>query len=127
MIKVSGTLRIELSQYREMAVFTRFGSDVDESTAKLLRKGECLTELLKQGRGEPMSLFAQTAILYAYKLDVFENVPVKKVKETAKQLLSELYSKCASCVAEVNNTGDLSDAVESQIKELMCNFKESLK
>ena len=127
MKKVSGTLRIELSQYREMAVFTRFGSDVDESTAKLLRKGECLTELLKQGRGEPMSLFDQTAILYAYKLDVFENVPVKKVKETAKQLLSELYSKCASCVAEVNNTGDLSDAVESQIKELMCNFKESLK
>lgn len=127
MKKVSGSLRIELSQYREMAVFTRFGSDVDDSTAKLLKKGECLTELLKQGRGEPMSLFDQTAILYAYKNDVFENVAVKDVKATAKKLLDELYAKCASCVAEVNNTGDLSETVENHICELMSEFKENLK
>ncbi len=127
MRKVSGTLRIELSQYREMAVFTRFGSDVDESTAKLLKKGECLTELLKQGRGEPMSLFDQTAILYAYNSDVFENVAVKDVKTTAKKLLDELHTKCSACVDEVNNTGEMSEAVESHISELMSEFKERLK
>lgn len=127
MKKVSGTLRIELSQYREMAVFTRFGSDVDESTAKLLRRGECLTELLKQGRGEPMSLFDQTAILYAYKLDVFENVPVKQVKQTANKMLDELHAKCSSCVSEVNNTGKLSETVENHIKDFMTEFKENLK
>ena len=127
MKRVSGTLRIELSQYREMAVFTRFGSDVDESTAKLLRRGECLTELLKQGKGEPMNLFEQVATLLAYKLDVFENVPVKKVKETAEELLQELYKTCGDFVTEINETGKLTDDVEEQMKLFMLNFKENLK
>lgn len=127
MKKVSGTLRIELSQYREMAVFTRFGSDVDESTAKLLRRGECLTELLKQGKGEPMSLFDQVALLFAYKLDLFENVPTKKIRTVASQLLELLYKKCHLCVEEVNNKGDLSDNIENQLEEVMLEFKESLK
>ena len=127
MKRVSGTLRIELSQYREMAVFTRFGSDVDESTAKLLRRGECLTELLKQGKGEPMNLFEQVATLLAYKLEVFENVPVKKVKETAEELLQELYKTCGDFVTEINETGKLTDDVEEQMKLFMLNFKENLK
>ncbi len=127
MKKVSGTLRIELSQYREMAVFTRFGSDVDEATAKLLRRGECLTELLKQGKGEPMNLFEQVATLLAYKLDVFENVPVKNVKSTAKELLGELYKTCGDFATEINETGKFTDDVEEQMKLFMLNFKENLK
>ncbi len=127
MKKVSGTLRIELSQYREMAVFTRFGSDVDESTAKLLRKGECLTELLKQGKGKPMTLFDQVAILLAYKSDIFENVQVKDVKTFAEKLLQELYTTCADFVFEINNTGKLSDDTQVQLVQKMLEFKESLK
>ena len=127
MKKVSGTLRIELSQYREMAVFTRFGSDVDESTAKLLRRGECLTELLKQGKGEPMSLFEQVATLLAYKLDVFEGVSIKNVKATAKMLLEELSKTCGDYISEINDTGKLTDTVEEQLKIKMLEFKESLK
>ncbi len=127
MKKVSGTLRIELSQYREMAVFTRFGSDVDESTAKLLRRGECLTELLKQGKGEPMSLFEQVATLLAYKLDVFEGVSIKNVKATAKMLLEELGKTCGDYISEINDTGKLTDTVEEQLKIKMLEFKESLK
>lgn len=127
MKKVSGTLRIELSQYREMAVFTRFGSDVDESTAKLLRRGECLTELLKQGKGEPMSLFEQVATLLAYKLDVFEGVDIKNVKSTAKELLEELNKTCGEYISEINDTGKLTDDIEEQLKEKMQLFKESLK
>ncbi len=127
MRKVSGTLRIELSQYREMAVFTRFGSDVDESTAKLLKRGECLTNLLKQGKGEPMSLFDQVAVLLAYKLGVFDNVDAKNAKEVSKNLLDELYLNLHECVEDINNTGDMSENVETQIKEFMLTFKESLK
>lgn len=127
MKKVSGTLRIELSQYREMAVFTRFGSDVDESTAKLLRRGECLTELLKQGKGEPMSLFEQVATLLAYKLDVFEGVNIKSVKSTAKELLAELNKTCGEYISEINDTGKLTDDIEEQLKIKMLEFKESLK
>ena len=124
MRKVSGTLRIELSQYREMAIFTRFGSDVDESTAKLLRKGECLTELLKQGKGEPLDLFKQVAILLAYKLDVFENIPKKEVKEKASELIEMLQSKYPDYAKEINKTGDITDAIEKIFTKTMLEFKQ---
>ncbi len=124
MRKVSGTLRIELSQYREMAIFTRFGSDVDESTAKLLRKGECLTELLKQGKGEPLDLFKQVAILLAYKLDVFENVPKKEIKLKASELIDTLQSKYPDYVKEINSTGDITDAIEKIFTKTMLEFKQ---
>ncbi len=127
MKKVSGTLRIELSQYREMAIFTRFGSDVDESTAKLLRRGECLTQLLKQGKGEPMSLFDQVAVLLAYKNDVFENVEIKKVKEKATELLEILRIKCSDCVFEINNDGALTEESEEKLILVMNEFKGNLK
>lgn len=122
MRKVSGTLRIELSQYREMAVFTRFGSDVDESTAKLLRRGECLTELLKQGKGCPMSLFEQVAVLLSYKLDVYKDIPVKKVKSASQKLISYLEKECEGYVFEVNNTGKLSDEAQSTLEEKITEF-----
>ncbi len=127
MRKVSGTLRIELSQYREMAVFTRFGSDVDDSTAKLLKRGECLTNLLKQGKGEPMSLFEQVAVLLAYKEGIFDNIEPKDAKQVSKKLLDELNINLRECVDDVNNTGDLSENVEGQLKEYLLKFKESLK
>ena len=117
MKKVSGTLRIELSQYREMAVFARFGSDVDEATAKLLRRGECLTELLKQGKGEPMSLFEQVATLLAYKENIFEGIPLKNVREVSKRLIDELKSTYPEYVLEINSTGKLADDVEEQFKQ----------
>ncbi len=122
MKKVSGTLRIELSQYREMAIFTRFGSDVDEATAKLLKRGECLTQLLKQGKGSPMSLFDQVAILLAYKNNIFENFDVKNVKDEAEKLLNVLYKECESCVSEVNETGRLSAETEEKLKCVMTRF-----
>ncbi len=127
MKKVSGTLRIELSQYREMAIFTRFGSDVDESTAKLLRRGECLTQLLKQGKGEPMSLFEQVAILLAYKKDIFDGVETRLVKEKSKKLLAHLNLKYPECVSEINTTGVLSQEAEDKLCFAMNEFKESLK
>ena len=124
MRKVSGTLRIELSQYREMAIFTRFGSDVDESTAKLLRKGECLTELLKQGKGEPLTLFKQVALLLAYKLDVFESTPKKDIKQKAYELLELLEDQYPDYVKEINSTGDITEAVEKIFTKTMLEFKQ---
>ena len=124
MRKVSGTLRIELSQYREMAIFTRFGSDVDDSTAKLLRKGECLTELLKQGKGEPLNLFKQVAILLAYKLDIFENVPKKEIKQKGSELLELLQNQYPDYVKEINSTGDITDAIEKIFTKTMLEFKK---
>lgn len=127
MRKVSGTLRIELSQYREMAVFTRFGSDVDESTKKLLRRGKTLTELLKQGKGEPETLFEQVAILLAHKLDAFEEVEVANVRKVAKELLEFLSDECHSVVNEINSTGDMSEESEKRLCDAITAFKENLK
>lgn len=127
MRKVSGTLRIELSQYREMAVFTRFGSDVDESTKKLLRRGKTLTELLKQGKGEPETLFEQVAILLAHKLDAFEEVEVANVRKVAKELLEFLSDECHSVVNEINSTGDMSEESEKRLCDVITAFKENLK
>ncbi len=126
MRKVSGTLRIELSQYREMAIFTRFGSDVDESTRKLLRRGECLTELLKQGKGEPKSLFEQTAILLAYKYDIFENVPAKEIGVKAKEMLSYLKLNLRNVASEINSTGDMSESCEELLTAALTEYKENV-
>ncbi len=124
MQKVSGSLRIELSQYREMAVFTRFGSDVDDSTLKLLRRGECLTELLKQGRGEPMSLFEQTAVLFAYKNGIFDGVKTTAVKDFCKKMLENLHGNLIDTVREINDTGDLTDSDAALLLNSMKTFKE---
>ncbi|MGN0527371.1 MAG: F0F1 ATP synthase subunit alpha, partial [Acutalibacteraceae bacterium] len=126
MKKFSGTLRIELSLYREMAVFTRFGSDVDASTKKLLRRGEALTEILKQGKSEPRCLFTEIALLLAHKLDAFENVSAKDVRKTANELLEYLEKECASIKDEVNDTGDLTDSAEKELTDVINRFKESL-
>ena len=102
-----------------MAVFTRFGSDVDEATAKLLRRGECLTELLKQGKGEPMSLFEQTVTLLAYRENVFDNIPVKGVREKARDLIEKVRAAHPEYEFEINNTGKLTDDIEEQLKRFL--------
>ncbi len=126
MKKVSGTLRIELSQYREMAVFTRFGSDVDESTAKLLRRGESLTELLKQGKNKPKSLFSEISILLAHQIDAFENVPTSKVREAAEKLVKYLEEAYKDIANEINDTGAMSDSARESLVAAINKFKERL-
>ncbi len=123
MRKVSGTLRIELSQYREMAIFTRFGSDVDETTSKLLRKGETLTELLKQGKGEPLTLFRQVAVLLAYKLDIFENTPKSQVKSKAFEIVKTLEIKYPDYVKEIIETGDITEEIIEEFTKIMTELK----
>ena len=125
MRKVSGSLRIELSQYREMAVFTRFGSDVDESTGKLLNRGRILTELLKQPKSRPYSLFEQTALLYAYRSNVFDGVENSKLKQFSSDMLSFLHTNYGVLENSVRTSGDLTDSDEKKLGEALNTFKES--
>ena len=125
MQKVSGSLRIDLSQYREMAVFTRFGSDVDESTRKLLDRGRTLTELLKQPKSRPYTLFEQVALLFAYRNDIFTGVPEAELKAFAGDMLGS-FSKNLSAVRDtVNTSGALSDENAERMKTALTNFKEN--
>ena len=125
MRKMSGTLRIELSQFREMAVFTRFGSDVDESTKKMLNRGQTLTELLKQPKSKPYTLFEEVALLSAYRGGVFENIAESDIKNCADTMLCYLHDNCASIENAVNVSGDLTDENEKRLKESLNHFKES--
>ena len=126
MRKVSGTLRIELSQFREMAVFTRFGSDVDESTKRMLSRGNILTELLKQPKSSPYPLFDQVALLLAYKNNIFEGAG-DNIRGFASEMLSYLRGSCVSAENAVNTTGDLSDENEKRLLAALNQFKESYK
>lgn len=125
MRKASGSLRIELSQFREMAVFTRFGSDVDESTKKMLNRGNVLTELLKQPKSKPYTLFEEIALLSAYKKNIFENADKSDIKRLADELLTYLHNNCASVENAVNATGDISDENEKRLADSLINFKDS--
>ncbi|MBR7071783.1 MAG: F0F1 ATP synthase subunit alpha [Clostridia bacterium] len=124
MKKVSGSLRIELSQYREMAVFSRFGSDVDEATAKMLHRGECLTNLFKQGKGSPYSLFEEVVLLCAYKhghLDAFE---AQDISHVAENLLSFVHQNCTTAETRILSSGKLSEDDEKQLIESIRSFVE---
>ena len=107
-----------------MAVFTRFGRDVDEATARLLRRGECLTELLKQGKGEPLDVFDETAILLAFNLDAFYDVPKNEIRKAAKELVAFLREHNSAVVKSVIKSGDLTDSAQKELEESIKDFKE---
>jgi proton translocating ATP synthase F1 alpha subunit len=109
MRKVSSSLRIELAQYREMAVFSRFGSDLDASTRKMLDSGERLTVLLTQGKHEVYSLAEQTALLFAFKNGGFDGVEPKQMRKAASDMLGKLREACPQAFDAIDRTGDLSD------------------
>ena len=122
MKKVSGTLRIELSKYREMAVFARFGSDVDSATAKMLNRGKNLTQLFKQPKSKPYSLFEETALLTAYHINAFENVEETAVNLFADKMLKKLENECQDIKEEIISSKDLSDENRKMLEEHIKSF-----
>ena len=111
MRKVSSSLRIELAQYREMAVFSRFGSDLDKSTRKMLESGERLTMLLTQGKHELYSLSEQTALLLLFKNGRFDDVPPREMNKAAHAALEKLHASCPEAFDAIDRTGNLPDDV----------------
>ncbi len=110
---VSGTLRIDLSQYREMAVFTRFGSDLDAATVKMLRRGETLTNLFKQGKSHPYTLFEEVAVLLAYEADTFRDVPMKALGAKVTDYLARMNAAFPAVAAHMNATGAMDDGTRA--------------
>ena len=105
---VSGSLKLGLSQFRELASFVQFGSDLDEATKKQIDLGQRLTELLKQHQYQPMSIWEQVASVLAVKEGSFDKVTVKKVKDAQTALLTELWTKHKDAMRTLN-TGDKPD------------------
>lgn len=124
MKRVSGTLRIELSKFREMAVFARFGSDVDSATAKMLKKGNILTELFKQAKSNPYSDFEETALLLAYKIDVFDEIDIKNLKTYCSEMLQYVFEDASAVASRINSTGNMTDSDEKTLCNSILEFKD---
>lgn len=123
MKKASGTIRIDLAQFREMEVFTQFSSDLDASTKNQLIHGSILMELLKQPLYHPMNLARQVITLCAANHDVFLTVPVKKVKQFQEQLLQYFEREHKDIVDEINEKKVLTDELTNAIVEAANDFK----
>jgi len=105
---VSGSLRLDLAQYRDTAIFAQFGADIDESTTRLLRRGERLTQLLKQRQDDVMTLAGQVAVLLAFGEDLLEGIPPKDIPGARAKLLEYLRENCAGTMHAIDSTGKMS-------------------
>lgn len=112
---VSGNLRLSLAQFRELAAFAQFGSDLDEETKKTIARGQRLTEMLKQPQYNPLSVWEQTVSLIAANEGAFDNVPVEKIKDAQAALLSELKGKKE--MSELNNGDKPTDKATELVKK----------
>ena len=122
MKKVSGSIKLELAQYREMAAFAQFGSDLDASTQKLLNRGARLTELLKQAQFSPLAFEEQTVVIFAGTNGYLDSVPVKDVTEYEAELLSYLHANHADVLEEIRTTRDLGDGAKAKVKAALDAF-----
>ncbi|MEX0601409.1 MAG: F0F1 ATP synthase subunit alpha [Rhodothermales bacterium] len=109
MKKVAGTLRIDLAQYRELAAFSKFGSDLDPATQRQLRRGERLVEILKQGEFEPVPVEEQVAIVFAATEGLLDQVPVEKIREFEQQYMERLRMQHQNLLDEIRDEGVLTD------------------
>jgi F-type H+-transporting ATPase subunit alpha len=121
MKKVAGKLRLDLAQYRELAVFAQFGSDLDAATKKQLDRGARLTEILKQGQYEPMLVAEQVAILFAGTQGFLDDVPLEKVKDFEKALLTFLREKHYDLLKTLSQ--EVTKEAEETLKRLLASFK----
>ena len=125
MKKVSGKLRLDLAQYRELAIFAQFGSDLDDATKKQLDRGARLTEILKQDQYQPAPVGEQVAILYAAVNGFLDDVPVPDVKTFEKDFLGFLRAKHYDLLETLST--DIPKEAEETLKRLLGTFKEQWK
>jgi F-type H+-transporting ATPase subunit alpha len=122
MKKVSGSIKLELAQYREMAAFAQFGSDLDASTQKLLNRGARLTELLKQAQFSPMPFEEQTVSIFAGTNGYLDTVPVERVVEYEAAMLSFMRAEHGDVLAEIRDSRAFEDATKGKLVKALDAF-----
>jgi F-type H+-transporting ATPase subunit alpha len=125
MKQVAGSLKGELSQYREMAAFAQFGSDLDAATQRLLNRGARLTELLKQPQFSPLKTEEQVAVIFAGGQGYLDSIPVNKVQDFEKHVLSNLRSKHADLLKTIATEKQLSDDTRAKLKSALDEIKKT--
>ena len=121
--KLGGGIRIALAQYRELAAFAAFASDLDDATRAQLEHGQRVTELMKQKQYSPLSVAEMGVSLYAANEGYLEDIELNKVLDFEESLLSYMNSENAELMDKINNSGDYNDDIEAQLKVALEQFK----
>jgi F-type H+-transporting ATPase subunit alpha len=127
MRKLTGPLRIAYAQYRELAAFAQFGSDLDPSTRAQLEKGERIVEVLKQDQYSPMNVEHQVVVIYAITRDYTKDIPIKQLGEFERQLINFADTQYSELLARIANGEALDESMESKIDDMIIKFKENFK
>jgi F-type H+-transporting ATPase subunit alpha len=127
MKQVAGTLRLELAQYREMAAFAQFGSDLDQATQRQLNRGSRLVELLKQGQYEPLPVEKQILIVYAGTNGFVDELPLTALKKYEQELYSFIESKHPDLFADILKKRELDNDLRAKMNKALEEFKEGFK
>lgn len=122
MKQVSGSMKLELAQYREVAAFAQFGSDLDAATQQLLNRGEKLTELLKQKQYVPMPAEEQVCVLYAGVKGYLDKINTSDIGRFEQMYLETIHSKHANLLETIRNEGQLTPQTDGQIKAILEEF-----
>ncbi len=123
MKKVAGKLRLELAQYRELAAFMQFGSDMDKSTRDQLNRGSRLVEILKQGQYVPHSLAQEVSIIYIATKGFIDDVPLEKVQDFEKGYYKFLAQKYPDVVNDIEKLKDLNDSIMQRLDKSAVEYK----
>ncbi|MEZ5785339.1 MAG: F0F1 ATP synthase subunit alpha [Xanthobacteraceae bacterium] len=125
MKKVAGKIKGELAQYREMAAFAQFGSDLDATTQRLLNRGARLTELLKQPQFSPLKMEEQVVVIYAGVNGYLDPIPVSDVRQFEEGLLSLMRTKRTDILDAIRDSRDLDDATAAKLKEALDDYSKT--
>ena len=127
MKKVAGSIKLELAQYREMAAFAQFGSDLDASTQQLLNRGSKLTELLKQKQYSPMTVEEQVISIFCGVRGFLDDIELKNISEFELKVIEKCKNENSDIIESIRNTGKLDDENEKKLSEVISSLKSNMK
>ena len=125
MKKVSGTLKLDQAQFRELEAFAKFGSDLDAATLNVIEKGKRNVEILKQAQNDPFKVEDQVAIIYAGSKNLLRDIPVDRVKEFESEyirFLNDKHSKILSTIKQGKLTDEVTSTLEKVCADLVSKF-----
>lgn len=121
--KLGGGIRLDLAQYRELAAFAQFASDLDDATRKQIERGQRVMEIMKQGQYSPLSVAQMALSLFAANEGFLDDLPVNKVQDFEAALQGYVKSEHGDLLDKINNTGDYSDEIQAALRNAVTTFK----
>ena len=125
MKQVAGRIKGDLAQYRELAAFAQFGSDLDAKTQGVLERGKRVVEIFKQPQFNPTPVEVQASVLWAVQNNFFDDVAVEKIKDFQTKLTDFLNTRKANLLTKIRNEKAISDAVAGELKAAVTEFKQT--